>query len=134
MKILLALLALLVSAVASAQTREEQAKLLAGYMPYAGKPVDRFQFWRVIRFELVGEYKVIFWPTLDEAYLVTVRSPCYDLQWTRTIGFTSTQQTVDRNFDYVLAGVNQCRISEILPIDYKRYLEDRQAAEPDSKL
>ena len=101
MKILFALLALLAATVASAQTREVQEKRLAEYLPYAGQPVEKFQFWDLIRYELVGEYKVIVWPRLNEAYLITVDAPCNDLEWAHSIGLTSSVHQVQLDVVYL---------------------------------
>jgi hypothetical protein len=133
MKILFVLLAVLATSVASAQTREKQEKRLAEYLPYAGEPVERFQFWDLIRYELVGEYQVIVWPRLNEAYLLTVDGPCNDLEWAHAIGVTSTVHQVHRRFDSVVAGDSKCRINEIRPIDYKKYLADRKDAKEAAK-
>jgi hypothetical protein len=133
MKILFALLALVTATVASAQTREVQEKRLAEYLPYAGEPVEKFQFWDLIRYELVGEYKVIVWPRLNEAYLITVDAPCNDLEWAHSIGLTSSVHQVNRRFDFVVAGKDKCRINEIRPIDYKKYLADRKESKDSGK-
>ena len=133
MKILLVLLAVFATTVASAQTREKQEKRLDEYLPYAGAPVDRFQFWDLQRWELVGEYKVIVWPRLNEAFLLTVDPPCNDLQWKEAIGVTSTAHVVSQRFDSVVVGHDKCRINEIRPIDYKKYLADRKEAKEAGK-
>ena len=133
MKILFALLAALATTTAVAQTREVQEKRLAEYLPYAGEPVEKFQFWDLIRYELVGEYKVIVWPRLNEAYLITVDAPCNDLEWAHSIGLTSSVHQVNRRFDFVVAGKDKCRIKEIRPIDYKKYLADRKESKDSGK-
>ena len=133
MKILFALLAALAATTAVAQTREVQEKRLAEYLPYAGEPVEKFQFWDLIRYELVGEYKVIVWPRLNEAYLITVDAPCNDLEWAHSIGLTSSVHQVNRRFDFVVAGKDKCRIKEIRPIDYKKYLADRKESKDSGK-
>ena len=133
MKILFALLAALATTTAVAQTREVQEKRLAEYLPYAGQPVEKFQFWDLIRYELVGEYKVIVWPRLNEAYLITVDAPCNDLEWAHSIGLTSSVHQVNRRFDFVVAGKDKCRIKEIRPIDYKKYLADRKESKDSGK-
>ena len=119
--------ALLLATSAFAQTAEKQEKALSEYLPYAGEPVDRFQFWDLQRWELVGEYKVVVWPRLNEAYLLTVDPPCQDLRWAQKIGVTSTANSVSKSFDSVVVGKFKCRINEIRPIDYKKYLSDRKA-------
>ena len=128
MKTLITILALLLATSASAQTREVQQERLSAYLPYAGEPVDRFQFWDLQRWELVGEYKVVVWPQLNEAYLLTVDPPCNDLEWTQKVGLSSTAHVVSKRFDSVMTGKDKCRINEIRPIDYKKYLADRKAA------
>lgn len=133
MKTLMVIFALLVATSASAQTRETQEKRLSEYLPYSGEPVDRFQFWDLQRWELVGEYKVIVWPRLNEAFLLTVDAPCNDLEWTDKIGVTSSVHMVSQKFDSVVVGHQKCRINEIRPIDYKKYLADRKAAKGEAK-
>ena len=128
MKRAVLLLALLATSVVSAQTREKQAERLGEYLPYAGEPVDRFQFWELIRYELVGEYQVVVWPRLKEAYLLTVDGPCNDLEWAHSIALTSSVNSVHSRFDFVLADDSRCRINEIRPIDYPKYLADRKEA------
>ncbi len=127
MKALIAMFALLLVTNASAQTVEKQDKALNEYLPYAGEPVDRFQFWDLKRWELVGDYKVVVWARLNEPYLLTVDRPCDDLRWAKEIGVTSTANSVRNRFDAVVIGKRRCRINEIRPIDYKKYLADRKA-------
>ena len=127
LKPLIAMFALLLATSAFAQTAEKQEKALSEYLPYAGEPVDRFQFWDLQRWELVGEYKVVVWPRLNEAYLLTVDPPCQDLRWAQKIGVTSTANSVSKSFYSVVVGKFKCRINEIRPIDYKKYLSDRKA-------
>jgi type II secretory pathway pseudopilin PulG len=133
MKALMAMLVLLVATTASAQTREVQEKRLAEYLPYAGAAVDRFQFWDLQRWELVGEYKVVVWPRLNEAYLITVDAPCSNLEWTDKISMTSSAHVVSKKFDSVVVGKDKCRINEIRPIDYRKMQADRKAAKEAEK-
>ena len=128
MKILFALLVLLLSTGVAAQTQDKHDEALSQYLPYAGEPVDSFQFWALKRWELVGEYKVVIWPRLNEAYLVTVDAPCDDLRWAKAISVTSSANRVYQRFSFVRAGKYKCRIKEIQPIDYKKLLADRKAA------
>jgi hypothetical protein len=121
------LLALSVSACA--QTREVQDRNLAEYLEYAGEPVDHFRFWTLTSWELVGPQKLVVWPTLKEAYLLTVDQPCTDLEWAKAISLTSSAHTVSARFDSVDVGREQCRIMEIRPIDYAKYRKDRRASE-----
>jgi hypothetical protein len=117
--------ALLVAVGAQAQTRDRQQEGLEAYLPYAGKPVDRFQFWKLTQWELVGTNKVVVWPRLNEAFLLTVDEPCRELEWAKSIALTSSTNTVNRGFDSVIASGQKCRINEIRPIDYKQYRQDK---------
>ena len=121
----------LCAAGASAQTRETQAEHLQRFEKYAGAPVDEFEFWSLYKWELVGPEKVVIWPTINQAYLVSVHAPCPGLEFARGIGVTSQQRhIVSAKFDYVTYGRGQqCAISEIKPIDYKTMLKDG----PDAK-
>lgn len=121
---------LLLASGAQAQTRERQQESLDAYLPYAGAPVDRFQFWKLTDWQLVGENKVIVWPRLNQAFLLTVDEPCMDLEWANAIAVTSSTHMVSVRFE---AGKDTCRINEIRPIDYKKYRQDRAAAKGDGK-
>ena len=118
--------AMLASGLAQAQTRERQQEALEGYLPYAGAPVDSFQFWNLTQWELVGPEKVIVWPRLQEAYLLTVDAPCSELEWAKAIAVTSSVHRVTARFDSVKAGRDTCRINEIRPIDVKRQRAERK--------
>lgn len=113
-----------------AQTRKTQQENLERFEKYAGAPVDQFQFWSLYKWQLVGPTKVVVWPTINEAYLLTVNEPCPGLEWANTIGVTSKEgHLVSSKFDFVTYGKGQCQISEIRPIDYKTMLKDG----PDAK-
>lgn len=127
MKNLIVLVALIVATSAQAQTRDRQKEALDGYMPYAGAAVDRFQFWKLTQWELVAQDKVVVWPRMNEAFLLTVDEPCRELEWAKSISVTSSANTVNRGFDSVIASGQKCRINEILPIDYLKYKQERRA-------
>lgn len=114
-----------------AQTRERQQERLDELAPYIGQPVQSFQFWNLTQWELVGPQKVIVWPRLQQAFLLTVDEPCAELEWAKSIGVTSTAQQVSARFDSVKAGKEMCRIREIQPVDIKKYEQDRKAAKAD---
>jgi uncharacterized protein DUF6491 len=118
-------LAVLSIANAGAQTRKTQQENLDRFEKYAGAPVDQFEFWSLYKWQLVGPEKVVIWPTINDAYLVTVESPCPGLEWAKSIGVTSKQShMVSTRFDFVTYGKGRCEISEIRPIDYKRMIAD----------
>ncbi len=120
------LAAMLASGLAQAQTRERQQEALEGYLPYAGAPIESFQFWNLTQWELVGPEKVVVWPRLQEAYLLTVDAPCSELEWAKAIAVTSSVHRVTARFDSVKAGRDTCRINEIRPIDIKRQRAERK--------
>lgn len=127
MRAILALLLMGLSiAGACAQTREVQATALAAYQPYLGEPVEQFRFHELQSWQLVGDLKVVVFPRLNEAWLLTVDAPCTELQWTHSIGLSSSVHVVHRRFDFVVAGKDRCRINEIRPIDYKAYRDARK--------
>lgn len=117
----------LLAGAATAQTRERQQEALEAYLPYAGAPVDSFRFLNLTQWELVAPTKVVVWPKLQEAYLLTVDEPCSELEWAKSIAVTSSVQRVTARFDSVKAGRDECRINEIRPIDYRKYQKDRKA-------
>jgi len=127
----IALLGLLLAGAAQAQTRERQQEALEKYLPYAGAPVESFQFWNLTQWELVGPEKVVVWPRLQEAYLLTVDAPCSELEWAKAIAVTSSVHRVTVRFDSVKAGRDTCRINEIRPIDIKRLRAERKAETSD---
>jgi Family of unknown function (DUF6491) len=123
---ILATASLVVALGAQAQTREVQKENLERFEKYAGAPVDEFRFFAPLyKWQLVGPEKVVVWPTINQAYLITVAEPCPKLEWAKGIGVTSKQQhTVSSKFDYVTYGGGRCQITEIRPIDYKQMLKD----------
>jgi hypothetical protein len=115
--------------VASAQAREAE-RALNQYLPYAGEPVDRF--WGTAALKLVGDLR--WWYGRDSMKPVADRRwACNDLEWKDAISVTSTVHVVSRRFDSVVVGHDKCRINEIRPIDYKKYLADRKQAREAAK-
>lgn len=122
---------LLFGGAAQADT-QAQKKQLERFEPYLQDPVDQFDFPSLYKSQAVGTDKVVVWPSADAAYLLTVQTPCDQLQSTAQIGLTSqASHTVTRQVDAVIAGSDRCRILEIEPIDVQR-MEGRphKPAEP----
>lgn len=112
--------------VAQADTRATMQETLDDYTPYVGEPVDGFTFWSLHKWKLAGPEKVIVWPTVKDAWLVSVEKPCPRLEWARGIGLSSQQShLVQVRSDYVQVGNQRCRIEEIRPIDLERMNLDR---------
>ena len=113
------LLALSLAACASAgrAPAERMSDRLALYQAHAGAPVERFQFWDMKRFEVLGETTLAVWTTIDDAWLITVMRPCVGLEFAHGIGISSTQRHVNQRFDTVNFDNQRCRIAEIRPVD-----------------
>lgn len=126
--LLLTMLAAL-GACKSMKNREPDEQVLARYMDNAGAPIDRFSYLgRFDSWRALSRDKVAVWTGINEAYLLTVDSPCNNLQFTSSIGLTNTTGTVTRGFDSVLIGNDErCRIREIRKIDYKKVREIERA-------
>ena len=126
---LLAIAATCAALPAHADTAAHMAKELARYQKYAQPPVDRFPMLNIWQWQVVGKDKLVVWPTINTAYLLTVLTPCLRLEWTQSIGITqNTAMHVDRHFDSIVFDHQNCRISKIQPLDYKALLRDEKGA------
>lgn len=132
-----AIVALCAALPARADTAAYMAQQLARYQKYTQAPVERFPMISLWQWQVVGKEKVVVWPTINTAYLITVYKPCINLDWARGIGITqNTAMHVDAKFDSIVFDHQKCQISQIQPIDYKALLRDEkatQAAKPESK-
>lgn len=115
----LLLCAALLVACSSPGPAERQARRLQLVQDVAGAPVESFHFWRLDRWEPLGRRHLAVWTRLDTAYLLQVDEPCSGLEFTVTIGLSSTGQRVYQRFDDVFFEHQRCRIAEIRPIDVK---------------
>ena len=103
---------------AFAQMRDAQKKSLAKYLDGAEAPVDKFIFYKLQKWELVGDNRVVVWVRVNEAYLLTVENPCVELPWTNSIALTSSARQVRVRFDYVIVEKGRrCQITEIQPLN-----------------
>jgi hypothetical protein len=119
MKILFALVFAVLLASPDRALAKDAHAALDKYLPYAGEPVDRFQFTQLQKWVLLDEYRIVVWPRLNQAFLLRVDPPCQDLEWAHQIGLTSSANVVSRRFDSVIVGDDKCRINEIRPLDLK---------------
>ena len=112
-----ALLSTTMASTAFAQTREAQQEQLDKYLEGAAAPVDKFTFYKLQKWELVGDNHVVVWTRVNQAYLLTVENPCVELPWTPSIALTSSARQVRVRFDYVLVDKGRrCQITEIRPL------------------
>jgi hypothetical protein len=120
-----AALALLAAACSGIPQRVSDEQQLQQYLQYAGAPIDQFTYlshydsWRSL-----SRTQLVVWTSINEAYLLTVREPCINLQFTQRIGLSSTAGTVSNRLDFVLVDHDRCQITEIRPVDYKKMRAD----------
>ena len=130
-RIVLMVAGLAVAGMAQADTRATMQETLERYTPFVGEPVELFTFWSLHKWKLAGPTKLIVWPTIKDAYLVTVEDPCSRLEWARGIGLSSQQSHQVRvRTDYVQTGGQRCRIDDIRPIDLEAMDAAKREAGP----
>jgi hypothetical protein len=101
----------------------------ATFLQYAGPPIERFTYLgHYTEFRTLGDKELVIWTTINDAYLIRVLDPCNQLRFANRVGLTSTQKSVDRRFDFVLADHERCRIDTIQHIDYQAMKKARNAA------
>jgi hypothetical protein len=100
---------------------------LERYRPYIGAPIERIVSFKLDSWESISSTQVILWTGINEAYLVSVRAPCLDLDTAEKIAVTSTASSITR-FEKLIVGRDgrQCWINEIRPIDVARMKADRK--------
>ena len=123
-----AIVALCAALPAHADTAAYMAQQLARYQKYAQAPVERFPMFNLWQWQVVGKEKLVVWTAINTAYLITVYKPCINLDWAKGIGITqNTAMHVDAKFDSIVFDHQNCRISQIQPLDYKALLRDEKA-------
>ncbi len=107
---------------------ERMAERFSEFERHAGAPVEEFHFWQMDRWEALGTHAIAVWTNPNEAYLITVKSPCTGLEFANGVGVTSTGRRVNRRFDFVTFEHQRCRIAEIRPVDVKGLKAERRAS------
>lgn len=97
------------------------------YQDYAGSPIQQFTVMRVTEWSPVSRDELVIWGGINEAWLLKVWDSCWNLEFVDSIAVTQTGHVISR-FDKVLAGENQCPISEIRTVDVKAMKAARAAA------
>jgi hypothetical protein len=117
--------ALITVACSGIPRRARDLAELDRYLQYAGPPVDHITYLgRYDNWQAVGQYQLVLWTGINDAYLITVASPCENLRFSNRIAVTQTANTLYSKFDAVLVHHWRCQIIEIRPIDYKRMRQD----------
>jgi hypothetical protein len=126
--------ALLAAGCSGIPRRQRDQEQLDRYLRYAGDPVDHITYLgHYDNWQSVSRYQIVLWTNINDAYLITVRPPCEDLQFAQRIGITQTGSTISSRFDAVLVKHWRCQIGEIRPIDYLRMKKDQRAEKAQEK-
>lgn len=108
------------AACSSIPRAERDREALERYKDYASAPVDSFTYLgRFTGFQTLGQYQLVVFTGVNDAYLLTVMPPCSGLQFANGIGFTSRTSTIYSRFDEIRFDRERCRISEIRPVNYR---------------
>lgn len=119
--------ALLTVACSGIPRRDRDAEALEQYLQYAGPPVDHLTYFgHYDNWQSVGQYQLVLWTGINEAYLITVASPCENLRFANRIGLTHTTNTIYSKLDAVLVKHWRCQIIEIRPINYLKMRQDQR--------
>jgi hypothetical protein len=122
--------ALLLAGCSSGIPRHDsQAQIRERYQSYAAPPIDRFTWLgHFYSWESLGNNQLVVYTTPSDAFLLTVRPPCTDLNFSQSIGVTSTAGTVNAQLDSVTVKGWHCPIAEIRRIDMARMRADMKTA------
>lgn len=125
----LLLVAALLASCSGIPLKQRDAAELNRFESYAGKPVDHFTWLTSYNgWEPIAPHKLVVWTNINDAYLITVFSPCTNLMFANRIGLTSTADTVYAHFDSVRAEGWKCIIKTIQPVDYRRMQREAEKA------
>ncbi len=102
---------------ASAQQTASERSDLARYERYAQAPVDSVHFFQIDGFQYLAPNRVAIWFGVNKLYLLTVQTPCINLAWTNGIGLTAKNNTLYSKFDALTFRHQQCRITQIVPVN-----------------
>jgi hypothetical protein len=107
---------------------KQDAVTEANLLKFAGPPIDSFTYLgRYDGFRTLGDMQVVIFTTINDAYLIRVLPPCINLRTADRVGLTSSNKTVNRTFDFVLADHERCRIDTIRHVDYAAVKRARSA-------
>lgn len=113
------------------QTASERSDL-ARYQRYAETPVDHVTYFQIDGFEYLAPNKVAIWFGVNKLYILTVQTPCNDLELAKGIGLTAKGNTLYSKFDFVTfgspAGGQRCKITQIVPVNELKMKQDAAKA------
>ena len=126
--ILLLATAVLTAGCSGIPRRERDQEQLDRYLRYAKAPVGHITILgHYDNWQAVGQYQVVLWADINDAYLITVSPPCENLQFAQRIGLTRTVDTIYARLDAIVVKHWRCQITEIRPIDYLQMRRDQRA-------
>lgn len=136
------LFAIVMLALASCTTNPAQrdADRRALYSAHAGEPVSSFRYFGSLNgWTPLGEGAVALWTRPNQAYLVTLKGRCPDLDFASAISVSSQFNTVYKNFDKVTPlsrGTMSipCYIREIRPLDVKAIRQAERDMRSDAQV
>lgn len=119
---LAATLAFLLAACSSVPYPQRISERQVAYAAAAGAPVLSFHFFTLYSWEPLGDSALAVYTRPNEAWLLDVGGGCQELEFTSSIGLTSSLNQVMVRFDKVLTGRQNfpCTITQIRPVDLKR--------------
>jgi Family of unknown function (DUF6491) len=124
----------LLTACSGIPLNQRETKQSELYHQYAGPPIGSFTYLgRYDSWTYIGNYEVVVWTNINDAYLIKVRQPCTELPFTQHIGLTQTAHTVSQKFDFVLVGRDRCWIDTIQPVNYLQMKRDMRQKTADAK-
>jgi len=131
---LLVLAAIAAAGCSGIPRRDRDQEQLERYLRYAKPPVDHVTIiGHYDNWQAIGQYQLILWANINDAYLITVSPPCENLQFAQRIGLTKTADTIYARLDAVLVKHWRCQITEIRPVDYLQMRRDQRAERAQQK-
>ncbi|MEO6799604.1 MAG: DUF6491 family protein [Rhodanobacter sp.] len=123
-------LAAALAACSSVPYAQRQQQRQAAYAAAAGAPVRDFHFFSLWSWEPLSDTELVVYTRPDRAWLLDLEGYCQNLEFTQTIGLTSSVSQVSARFDKVVTGRHDvpCIIAQIRPVDVKQ-LRIKQAAQ-----
>ncbi|MBS0432688.1 MAG: hypothetical protein JSS21_09835 [Proteobacteria bacterium] len=116
------------TAMAGQSPSQRDAKELARFQRYASPPQDSMHYFRLDGFQYLGKNDrkqdvIAVWTGVNQVYMLTLQSPCINLDLPLAISLTSTSGSVYARMDSVKyrdsSMPRQCRIETIQQVDYK---------------
>ena len=122
-------LAGVLAACSSVPYAQRQQQRQAAYAAAAGAPVRSFHFFTLWSWEPLSDSEVVVYSQPNRAWLLGLDGHCQNLEFTQTIGLTSSTGEVSTRFDKVLTGRQYmpCTIMQIRPVDVKRLHIEQEA-------